>query len=236
MYRIAIVEDEPVSIEKLKRYLQRFSEENHIPLSVKVFHDGLSFISDYTADHDVVFMDIEMPHMNGLESARKMRMIDSEVCLIFVTNLAQYAIEGYAVRAMDFLVKPVEFQNFSMKLKRALDSRSRSQKKELVLSAGSEMRRVRLEDIYFIEVMDHQLIYHTEQGDFTERRSIKEREMQLTEHDFVRCSNSYLVNLRHVTAMRGNDITVAGHTVPVGRTKKKDFMKRLTEYLGDSFQ
>ena len=236
MYRIAIVEDNAKSAEKLKRYLQRFSQERNIPLQYSAFVDGIDFISDYKADYDVVFMDIEMPHMDGMEAARRLREIDEEVCLIFVTNLAHYAIEGYEVRAMDFLVKPVEYDNFSMKLQKALDSRSRMQKKDLVLNTVNGIRRIKLDEIYYIEVMDHNLVYHTTKGDFGERGSIKKREEQFMECGFARASNSFLLNLRYVTAMSGGEIVVADRRIPVGRTKKKEFLKRLTEYIGDSFQ
>jgi DNA-binding LytR/AlgR family response regulator len=236
MYRVAIVEDNAKSAEKLKRYLKRFSQERNIPIQYSVFVNGIDFISDYKADFDVVLMDIEMPHMDGMTAARKLRKIDEEVCLIFVTNLAHYAIEGYEVRAMDFLVKPVEYVNFSLKLQKALASRSRMQKKEIVLSSGSGFRRIRLDELYYIEVMDHNLIYHTTGGDFSERGSIREKEENLKDFGFARASNSFLVNLRYATAFSGGDITVAGIRIPVGRTKKKDFLKKLTEYLGDSFQ
>ena len=236
MYRIAIVEDDAKSVEKLKRYLKRFSQELDIPLKYSVFVDGMDFISDYKADCDVVLMDIEMPHMDGMTTARKLREVDADVCLIFVTNLAKYAIEGYEVRALDFLVKPVEYPNFMLKLQRALELRSRTRKKDIALNTLSGMKRIRIDEIYYIEVMDHNLIYHTARGEFGERGSIKGREEQLREFDFARPSNSYLVNLRHVTAMSGGEITVAGATLPVGRTKKKEFLKRLTEYMGDTIQ
>ena len=236
MYRIAIVEDNPESSEKLKKYLNRYSEECGVQLKYNLFTNGVDFISDYRADFDIVLMDIEMPHMDGMTAARKLRQVDEDVCLIFVTNLAKYAIEGYEVRALDFLVKPVEYQNFTMKLQRALELRSRVRKKDIALNTLSGMVRIRLDEIYYIEVIDHNLIYHTAKGDFSERGSIKEREEQLGEYDFARPSNSYLVNLSHVTAMSGGDITVAGARLPVGRTKKKEFLKRLTEYMGDTIQ
>ena len=236
MYRIAIVEDNPESVEKLKQYLTRYSEEYKMPLKHNVFTNGMDFISDYRADYDVVLMDIEMPNMDGMTAARRLRQIDESVCLIFVTNLAKYAIEGYEVRALDFLVKPVEYQNFKMKLQKALELRSHSQKRELVLNLKSGVQRLRLDEIYYIEVIDHNLIYHTAKGSFSERRSIKECETQLDAYGFARCSNSYLVNLRHVTAMTGGNITVAGDSLPVGRTKKKEFLMRLTEYMGNGIQ
>ena len=231
--RIAIVEDEAKSVEKLKRYLKRFSEEKGIQFKCNVFADGVDFISDYSADYDVVLMDIEMPHMNGLEAAKRLRALDAEVCLIFVTNLASYAIEGYAVNALDFLVKPVEYQNFAMKLQKAVNIRSRVQKKEVVLSTGSGKHRFRLEDIYYIEVIDHDLKYHTTDGEYGERCPIATREEQFSPYDFARVSKSFLVNLRYVDAIQGNDVIVNGDRLPIGRTKKKEFLQKLTEYLGD---
>ena len=234
MYRIAIVEDNPESYEKLTKYLKRYSEEYKVPLKSTVFTNGLNFISDYRGDYDVVLMDIEMPNMDGMTAARRLRQMDEDVPLLFVTNLAQYAIEGYEVRALDFLVKPVQYPNFVLKLQKALELIERRQNNGVVLKCLKGIRRVRIKEIHYIEVMDHILIYHTTKGQFEERCSIKEREVQLEAYGFARCSNSYLVNLEYVTAVSGNTVTVAGDAVPVGRTKKKEFLRRLTEYMGDT--
>ena len=234
MYRIAIVEDDPTSADKLKRYLTRFGNESGIELRHRHFKDGLAFISDYAADYDVILMDIEMPNLDGMQTARRLRRMDENVCLIFVTNLAKYALEGYEVRAMDFLVKPVEYQNFSLKLRRALDYRERTRQRELIVTLPGSVRRIPLDELYYIEVMDHTLVYHTASGDLSERSSIKERENQLSQYGFARCNNSFLVNLRYVTSMSATEITLRQTRIPIGRTKKKEFVQRLTEYMGDS--
>ena len=228
------MEDSAEYAEELIEYLERFAREKDTQLRYSVFSNGLNFISDYKADFDVVLMDIEMPHMDGMMAARRLRKIDEEVCLIFVTNFARYAIEGYEVRAVDFLVKPVEYVNFSMKLQKALESRTRMQKMEIILNTVSGVRRIRLDQIYYIEVMGRNLTYHTDLGDLDERGTMKEKEEALKDLDFVRVSNSFLINLHYATAFSGNEVTVAGSRVPVGRTKKKDFLRRLTEFLGDS--
>lgn len=232
MYRIAIVEDDPADGKRLEEYLNRYRNEHSEAFHLSVFINGLAFIVDYKADYDVILMDIEMPHMNGLEVARKLREVDEDVCLIFVTYMAKYAIEGYSVRALDFLVKPVEYMNFSMKLKKALEYRDRLQKKELILNTANGMQRVSIDDIFYMEVINHTLVYHTHRGELTERGAIKEREALLEQYDFARCNNSFLVNLRYVQSMTTGAIVVQGRSIPIGRTKKKDFMKRLTEYMG----
>ncbi|MBR1813100.1 MAG: response regulator transcription factor [Lachnospiraceae bacterium] len=120
MIRIAVVEDEKEYSDQLFSYLERFRKETHQAVSAELFCDGMSFLDEYKGDFDIVFMDIAMPHMNGLEAAKKLRQVDGIVCLIFITTLAQYAIRGYEVDALDFLVKPVTYELFRLKLEKAL--------------------------------------------------------------------------------------------------------------------
>ncbi len=232
MYRIAIVEDDPTCAGHLEEFLRLYGQQYHVPSEPVLFRNGMTFLIDYKADWDIVFMDIEMPHLNGMETARRLRELDQNVCLIFVTHMAQYAIEGYEVRALDFLLKPVEYGTFSIKLKKAIDYCERMRRKELVLNTADGLHRIDIDDIFYVEVMNHTLTYHTRQGELSERGSIKERAALLEEHDFARCNNSYLVNLRYVKSIVNNDAIVKGKAIPIGRTKKKDFLQRLTVYMG----
>lgn len=233
MYRVAIVEDDESSRNILRKYIVRYQKEKDSTFSIKEFTNGLNFISGYTADFDIILMDIEMPHMNGMETAEKLRQMDENVCLIFVTNMAQYAIKGYEVNALDFIVKPVSFEMFSKKMEKAIQYIERFRPKEIVAMTGTGKRKISVSDIYYIEVKNHTLIYHMKTGEFSERGSIATKEKELAEFDFARCNNSYLVNLKHISLIYSNEIIVNGDRISIGPTKKKDFMQKLTEFMGE---
>lgn len=234
MYRIAIVEDTQSDAELLGTYLSCYAKERGIELKRTMFTDGDAFLTNYGTGFDIVLMDIEMPGIDGVATAKKLRERDENVTLIFVTHLANHALDGYEVRALDFLVKPVEYPNFCIKLDRALDSCEKNRAREVAIPTVGGVRRVRLDRLYYIEVMDHTLVFHMQDGDLSVRGSIKECERKLAPYDFVRCNNSFLVNLRYVSELDGSDVLLDGHRIPVGRTKKKEFLQRLAQYLGDT--
>ena len=97
MTRIAIVEDEAAVREQLAGYVQRYTRQYGIQFEVTMFTDGVEILEDYRPVYDIIFLDVEMQHLDGMETARRIRELDSDVLLIFITNMAQYAIKGYAV-------------------------------------------------------------------------------------------------------------------------------------------
>ena len=233
-YRVAIVEDEKVDSDGLQDCLTHYVSEHGRDLTWQVFRDGDSFLQSCGSGYDIVLMDIEMPGLNGIEVAKQLRKEDDTAVLIFVTHMVNYAIEGYAVRAMDFLVKPVEYQNFRIKMDRAIELLEKTRGSEFTIQTSTGLRRIRTDEIQYIEVMDHTLLFHLNSGELTLRGSIKDYEEKLSPFDFVRCNNSFLINLRHVKELDGNDVLIDKHRIPVGRTKKKEILQKLTEYFGDT--
>ena len=120
MTRIAIVEDEAAVREQLAGYVQRYIRQYGTPFEVTEFADGMEILEDYRPQFDIIFLDIEMPELGGMDAAERIRTVDPDVVLVFVTNMAQYAIRGYEVDALDFVLKPVNYYQFSTKLARAL--------------------------------------------------------------------------------------------------------------------
>lgn len=230
--RIAIVEDEAVYQQQLREYLVKYQEEFGGSLQITCYDSGMSFIHSFASQFDIILLDVAMPYFDGIETARRIRTVDSEVVILFVTNQAQHAIRGYEVDAMDYILKPISYFAFSQRLKRALSRVKRKEEPCLVLNLKSETRKLKISSIYYIEVRDHNLVYHTMEGDYSVFGSLKDVEQKLEKHHFVRCNKGYLVSLRHVDNVQNGSAVVNGQRLLISRPRKAAFMEQLTDYLG----
>ena len=165
-----------------------------------------------------------------MEAAKRLRETDKYVPLIFITDLKQYALKGYEVEAMDFLVKPVSYSAFSTMMERVIRRLSSSPKPEVVVSTANGTYRVATDDIKYVEVSRHDVTYHTAQGEIKLWGSLTEEEKRLGE-DFVRCNSYLLVNLRHVKKIVGNEVFVGNESLPISRNKKADFLQSVIGYM-----
>ncbi len=233
MLKIAIVEDEGISRDLLIQYLHRYEKEHSLTFMLHTFPDGLHFLETYQCDCSIVFMDIEMPFLSGMETARRLRAMDAAVCLVFVTNLAQYAVEGYMVQAAGYLLKPVAYYQFSVMLEKLMLTLDRRERSELLLPVSGGMERVDAAAVLYVEVRNHWLYYHLLSGEpKVVRGTIGDAERQLAPLGFARCSQSYLVNLEYVERVRTDTVLVGGEALTISRTRRKPFLTQLTDYLG----
>ena len=234
MIRIALVEDDPIYRGQLQEYLDRYAQESGEKMAVTSFADGDEIALNYKADYDIILMDIEMKFMDGMTAAEMIRQRDDQVVIIFITNSPQYAIKGYAVDALDYVLKPVSYYAFSQRIERALARmHRRRQQRYLTVSTREGTHKLAFDRIYYVEVQTHELIYHTRDGVLTAAGTMKEVEKSLDSPAFFRCSKGCLVNLEQVDGIRGDDAIVAGETVPISRAKKKAFLDALNNYINE---
>ena len=224
----AIVEDDKKAAEQMAEHLRRYAEETGESIVSSTFDTALSFLDGYPAIYDVVFMDIELPDLNGIEAARRLRELDGDVFLIFVTNMAKYAINGYEVNALDYFLKPVFYSDLKMRMERIRQAKSRDAY-SFALPVQGGAHRFSADKVVYIESSGHNLTFHTVEGDYTMRGpSMRELEKQLNAHGFARCNTCYIVNLRYCKAVDGFLANVNGEELQISRSRKKEFMSALT--------
>ena len=234
MIRIALVEDEESYVATLREFLARYERERGERLQITVFSDGDEIALNYKSEYDVILMDIEMRFMDGMTAAEEIRRVDPEVVIIFITNSPQYAIKGYAVDALDYVLKPVSYYAFSQRIDRAVTRMNRRrQQRYLTVATREGTHKLAHDRIDYIEVQAHELIYHTRDGLLTATGSMKELEKSLDSPAFFRCNKGCLVNLEQVDGIRGDDAIVAGAPVPISRSRKKAFLDALNNYINE---
>ena len=232
MIRIAILEDEAPVREDLAGYLRRYTRQYGTKFEVSLFADGDEILEDYRPNWDIILLDVEMPRLDGMTTAERIRKLDSEVILIFITNMAQYAIRGYAVDAMDYILKPVPYFAFSQQLQKAIRRLEKRAKAYLMVPVEGGFRRVDLSGVYYLESVGHKVRLYTEDGEWTAPGSLRQYEETLADKQFARCNSGYLVNLAQVRGMQDGMVLVGPHSLQISRPRRKAFVEALTDYVG----
>ena len=232
MIRIAILEDEAPVREDLAGYLRRYTRQYGTKFEVSLFADGDEILEDYRPNWDIILLDVEMPRLDGMTTAERIRKLDSEVILIFITNMAQYAIRGYAVDAMDYILKPVPYFAFSQQLQKAIRRLEKRAKAYLTVPVEGGFRRVDLSGVYYLESVGHKVRLYTEEEELTVPGSLKQYEEMLADKQFARCNSGYLVNLAQVRGMQDGMVLVGPHSLQISRPRRKAFVEALTDYVG----
>lgn len=233
MLWVAIVDDDQGDSSHLNGHVDEYFKRNNIPAMIKIFRDGLDYIRA-TERYDIVFMDIRMEKLDGLDAAHLMRKINKEACLIFVTNMAQFAIKGYEVDALDFIVKPASMASINYVLDKAMKRLQESSHTVFSLKTSEGLISLSANEITYVEVFDHNLVYHTTRGDYTVRGRLSDVSEKLDEARFVLCNRSFIVNLRYVSHVGSDYLMIGDSRISISKSHRKELMQRFSSYLGDS--
>lgn len=232
MVRVAIVEDKKEYSESLHVFTKKFFKENSVEFTVDIIENGLDLVKRYKSQYDVLLLDIEMPLLDGMEAAKRIRQIDDSVIIIFVTNMAQFAVNGYEVDAVSFLVKPISYFMLSVAMKKALNLLVHRKNTDIMITTKQNIRVVSSDDLLYVESFKNDLFYVTSKEKIQARGVLKNIESKLSGHNFSRCNNGLLVNLKYVTSINNNIVVVNHEELPISRGRKKEFVDDFMSYIG----
>lgn len=232
MIKIAVCDDEEVMCEKMKYLVSRFLDRHREAYTVTCYSNGVRLLFS-PADFDLIFLDIQMPGMDGMTVAGKLRQKGFAGVLIFVTVAKEYMPDAFAVEAGDYLCKPVDKQRLEAALERSLKRLRSKSERSLVIQTVNWCRSIRVRDIYYCEVIDRKIYIHTRDGIMDYYGKMKELEKKAGSWLF-KCHRSYLINLDCLWEYRnGTAILENGEQIPVSKSCHQALMERMMQYMDE---
>lgn len=232
MINIIIIEDSQDDYKYLADAIHRYAEQSGEVFSVKHYVSALLFLNEYKADADIIFMDIELPDINGVLASEKLRTRDSDAALVFVTNLAHLAIKGYSVSATDFIVKPINYYKLSALLGKIIKKVKISRDDYISVTTVHGVERISWGQILYVEAEAHRITYHLTERKITYSGTLSACEKILPAEYFIRCYQSFIINLKYVASCNGTEITMTdGTVIPLSRARRKEVMAKLAAYF-----
>lgn len=227
--RIAICDDQAVCLEQTL-----FAVRKCVSVAearIDLFKSGLSFLKEFKSHpYDLVFLDIEMPEIDGITLAKKLRKLNADVPIIFLTSHIEYALEGYEVNALRYLTKPVD----PNKLRDVLSVVMERMRQQRILWIKTDMgeQKLLVTDILFMEAQNQNILIYTTKDAYCVRYNLSDYEKELAQDGFFRIHRGYLVSLSRIKSMGKGEITLTNNTtLPVSRTKEKELKEALFQHI-----
>lgn len=231
MISVAICDDEKYMSDQIRTLVSAFSRRKNIEISIRQFSCGEDLLR-YDKQIDILFLDIQMKGIDGMETARKLRGQNFRGFLIFITVLKELVFQSFEVQAYDYLVKPVDEKQFEKTMERVFSSMRNTGEENLLIQKGYESRIISLEEIVFCEIIDRKIYLHlvsAEVVDYYER--IENLESRLGD-SFFRCHRSYLIHLKYLKSYKnGTAYMEGGHRIPVSRLRGREFSAVILQYM-----
>jgi len=218
--KIAVCDDDSQELERISSFIDTYQRESKVLLTYKTFQSAIELISSMgSSDYDILLLDILMPGINGMQAAHEIRSFDAGVKMVFLTSSPEFAVESYAVKAYDYILKPVSRDKLFSILE-AVIAEEQKPLEGLTVKTQSGMARILFSRLAFVEIMNKKLYFHLADGsvqEVTASLAAFEEEL-LARAEFVKVHRSYIVNLWQVGELGSKElITHAGKTVPISR-------------------
>lgn len=231
MYQICIVDDEDNSLNQLKEILLKFFKGKSIQVDIFSFNNPVNFIDKFIPNkYDIIFLDISMPQINGIDVGKKIREKDISTTIVFTTSLIQYALSGYEVNAFDYLLKPINYSSLALTLQRWLKLQNNNDN-SITIKYKNSFIKLDIISILYIEVIDHKLIIHTKNEDYSLRDSLDNYIDKLKDYNFSLCNRCYLVNLKYVSKITQDNVIVGNDKLILSKKRRAEFINAINLFI-----
>ena len=230
---VAIVEDCQEDLTNCLSLLDQYSKEKNVKFDIQTFENGDSFLMRFKSQYDFIILDINLSAMNGIDVARTIREKDEEVIIMFATNLAKYATRGYEVDAIDFVLKPLTYASFYLRLEKVMKKLYKKNEYFIVVPSDGGFNKISINEVLYIEVIAHDIIFHLSNGqELMTSGTLKKYEEQLKKYWFIRCNSCYLVNASKIKRVEKLEIQLVNdEVVAISHPKRKLFMETFRKYV-----
>lgn len=234
MLKIAICDDESTFLDNIEMFVKKYEKERGTQIFLKKYLSGLDLEDSLNLKFDIVFLDINMPGINGMELAKGIRKKDEHTIIMFLTSLKEYVFEGYQVEASGYLTKPISYKRFSSELDRVAKKVLRDSALFISIKNNNDYFNINCCSIYYFDVVNRIINIHTADTTYLcSNKTLQNFEKELDPYLFFRCYNSVIINLMYVESIKGYEISlINGEKMPLSRSKKKDLLKKMSYYLG----
>ena len=235
-FKIAICDDEQNQIDYMASIVASWSAHAGHNCEIRTFASAEAFLFEYEEDKafDILLLDIEMENMNGIELAKRIRKDHNRAEIIFITSHFEFVWEGYEVDALDFIVKPADQFSINYVLDKAINRLESTSSTLIAIKTSDGIVSLSSNDITYVEVFDHNLVYHTTKGVYDVRGRLSDVLKKLDPKRFIMCNRSFVVNLRYVQSACNDYLTIDGTKISVSKSHRKEIMQHFSNFLGEN--
>ena len=232
MICIALVEDNAQERTRIGALVRKTADTLGEKITLFPFDSADALFKYKDARFDLILLDIQLPGTDGMTAAQRIREADEDVMLVFITSMAQYALQGYQVDALDFIVKPVSEPILTACLSRAFRRLAKAAPACLNIKTGAAYRRLNIAAIAYAEAQSHRVYLHAGEETILYPGSLAALEAELAPHGFFRCHSAFLVRLGAIEHIEGSDARIGSALIPISKHRRRDFLTALTSYWG----
>lgn len=232
--RVIVCDGDWYFCKQIAKYIRQFEKETQTGITLYLFESETK-MCDFllkTPGIDIIFLDIVFQEEKGIQIAKEIRKRNQKVCIVFVSSLDKFAVQGYDVQAQGYLLKPLDYHKFKDKMN-MLIRKLNKERERFYCDITKEGRLVLpFDEIMYIETKGRNTAIHTPTESFNSYRKMKEHQILLEPEGFCRCHAAYIVNLQYVKRVDGQEIYLKNHEMlHISKTKKKEFYDMFVDYI-----